>query len=430
MASSRGPLLLYVLPLLSVLVLGVSTFLGTDGVAVRSAMVLGGPTDSDQPFRGRLQVVEETHGVATPVGGESVLLRAEQGTQVVERRLVTDASGWTEFELPLGASPPFELTVLDRLGRPLVRGRPVLETERWRRSARVRGGQLGFRENGLLEARVSIENGVLAVPFTGQGVLSLLEEGKPLVGATVELRGEGATLRTPSRGMTDTEGKVTFEVAPEHHVSILEVSVRRDDQRWEFEQVLPVVPGAYGLTRRKGRLVVRAPVPRDEVWFTFVTETQRFSGGRIDLREDAEGFFSGEIPAAAVPESEGLFVNLSSSADGRSPSTVGYPLDGQGHTLDIWDGYLLDGAKEARSRAEARRRKVRFTLAAYAGLSGLLTLLLFVLRVRSAGRILEQRLEGVGATKETFEKSPVPLLIAVLGLFFAFSAGVLWIVAR
>lgn len=430
MAASRGPLLLYILPLLSVLVLGVSTFLGTDGGAVRSAMVLGGPTDSEQPFRGRLQVVEETHGVATPLAEELVVLRALQATRVLERRLVTDASGWAEFELPLRASPPFDLVVLDRIGRPLVRGRPVLETKRWRRSARVRGGDLGVRESGVVRARVSIESGVLAVPFAGSGILSLTEGGEPVPGAELELRGVGAALGAPSRGQTDAAGRFAFEVAPEQHVSTLRVSVRRADQKWEFEQVLPVVPGAYGLAQRKGGLVVRAPVPRDEVWFTFVTETERLSGGRLELREDGQGFFSAEIPASSVPRAKGLFVVLASSADGRSPSTVGYPLDGQGHTLDIWDGYLLDGSKAARSRAEAHRRKVRWTLAAYAGLSGILTLLLFVLRVRRAGRILEERLQGVGATPATFEKSPVPLLIAVVGLFFAFSAGVLWIVAR
>lgn len=430
MASSRGPFLLYLLPLLSVLVLGISLFLGTQGETIRFAVVLGGPTDSGTPFRGRLQVLDETHGTTTPVAGTPLVLQAHQPNQVLERRVVTDPSGWTEFELPLRASLPFELVVLDPSDRVLVRGKPVLETKRWRQSARLRGGDLGAKQSGVLKASVSIDRGVLAIPFSGRGVLSLTREGKPLSGAPVKLAGSLATLRTTPHGATDADGRFAFEVAPEHHVSTLRVEVQHGELKWGFEQVLPVVPGAYGIAEKNGGFVVKAPVPRDEAWFTFVTGEERLQGGRIQLTEDAEGFFSGEIPAAAVPQAEGLFVVLASSADGRSPSTVGYPLDGQHHTFDIWDGYLLDGGNAARSRSEARRRKVRFTLAAYAGLSGLLTLVLFIFRVRRADHVLAEQLKGVGATKETLESSLVPLLIAVVGLFFAFSAGVLWIVAR
>jgi hypothetical protein len=286
------------------------------------------------------------------------------------------------------------------------------------------------KENGLLQARFSIKSGVLAVPFAGQGILTLTTEGWPLSGAEVELQGSGAALRTNPRGTTDAAGSFAFEIAPQEHVASLRVTVRREEVNWVFEQVLPVVPGAFGLEQEQGRFVVRAPVPRDEVWFTFVTEKERFPGGRIPLSEDAEGFFSGEIPANKIPKKPGLFLFLASSADGRSPSSVGYPLDGQGHTLDIWDGYLLDGGPVARTRAEIRRRKVRWTLGVYAGLSGVLTLLLFVFRVRGAERDLKERLHGAGATEETFESSPVPLLVAVVGLFFAFSGAVLWIVAR
>lgn len=435
MASSRGPVLLYVLPLLSVLVLGVSLFFGTDASTVRYAVVLGGPTDSGKTFRGRLQVVEETHGVGTPVVQEPLVLEAHQGVHVLERRVVTGASGWTEFELPLRPSPVFELRVSDQMGRPLARGKPVLETGRWIQSARRRGGDLGEKKSGAVEAHVSFERGVFAVPFPGRGVLSLTQsdlpgEAKPLTGAQVRLAGNSALLRGAPSGATDAAGRFSFEVAPQHHVSSLHVAVSKGELKWEFEQVLPVVPGAFGLTEVNGGLVVKSPVPRDEAWFTFVTEMERLVGGQIQLSPDSQGFFSGEIPGVAIPKTEGLFVVLASSADGRSPSTVGYPLDGQQHTLDIWDGYLLDGGDAARSRSESRRRKVRWTLAAYAGLSGLLTLLLLVLRVRKADQMLAERLQGVGATKETRESSLAPLMIAVIGLFFAFSAGVIWIVAR
>jgi hypothetical protein len=430
MASARGPLLLYVLPLLSVLVLGVSLFLGTEGAAVRSAVVLGGPTDSEGPFRGRLQVVEEEQGATQPLANAQVLLRAEQASHVVERRLVTDPTGWVEFELPLHPRAPFEITVFDARGNTLARGQPILEMARWRRAARVRPGDLGTHEKGAFRAKITIERGVFAVPFEGGGAVTVLEDGRPLSGAPIKLTASGARLLSSAHGVTDREGRFTFLVAPEQHVSALRFVVFEAEQEWEFEQVLPVVPGAYGLSEDQAGLIIQAPVPREEAWFTFVTESERLMGGRVDLREDARGIYSAKVPFASIPKVRGLYVVLASSADGRSPSTVGYPLDGQTQTLDLWDGYLLDGGPFARSRAELKRRKVRLTLGAYAGLSGLLTLVLFVLRIRSADRALQAQLKSVGATSETRDKSQAPLLIAVLGLFFAFSAGVLWIVAR
>lgn len=430
MAPARGPLLLYVLPLLSVLVLGVSLFLGMEGARVRSALVLGGPTDSGGPFRGRLQVVEERQGMVEPLEGAPVLFRAEQGAQIVERRLVTDPTGWVEFELPLRERSPFEISVFDEMGNTLARGQPTLEVARWRRAARVRRGELGPHESGAFRANVTIERGVLAVPFEGRGAVTVLENGKPAASVPIQLTVSGASFLSNSRGVTDQYGKFPFVVAPSEHVSALRVVVFEGESKWEFEQMLPVVPGAYGLFNHPAGLVVKAPVPREEAWFTFVTESERLSGGRLELREDERGVFSGLILVPSIPQVDDLYIVLASSADGRSPSTVGYPLDGQRQTLDIWDGYLLDGGPAAKSRAELKRRKVRFTLGAYAGLSGLLTLVLFVHRVRRADRILMARLERVGATSEARDKSQAPLLIAVLGLFFAFSAGVLWIVAR
>ncbi len=428
--ASRGPIFLYVLPLLSVLVLGISIFVGTDGGIVRSATVMGGPTDTDAPFRGRLQVIEEKYGAVVPVGGRRVVLRARQAAHLTERSLKTDETGWAEFEIPLKRGASLELEVREVDGHILARGDVALEARRWLGAARRRGGPLPRHEKGQLGARTSLSRGAAAVPFYGMGKIEVDASGEPLAGATIKVEVTGATLRGASDGKTDESGGFSFEVAPQQHVAVLHVSVEHELEKWKFDQTLPVIPGAYGLEQVGDGYVVLSPVPRDEVWFTFVTEGQRLAGGRVALSEDAQGIFSGKIPPALVPKTKDRFLVLASSADGRSPSTVGYPLDGQSHTLDVWDAYLLDGGPAERLRVEARRRKIRWTLGAYAALSGLLTLLLFVSNVRHADRELKERLEGAGATAETRENSPLPLLVAVIGLFFAFSAGVLWIVAR
>src|SRR5690606_15949808 len=125
-----------------------------------------------------------------------------------------------------------------------------------------------------------------------------------------------------------------------------------------------------------------------------------------------------------------LYVVIAGSADGRSTSSVGYPLAEQGNTFDVFDGYLLDGAPQLRTLQQAKARRVRIALGAYIALSGLLTLGLFIFRVRRSDRRLQQGLDRVGAAKGTRSASAVPLVIAALSLFFAFSATVLWIVAR
>lgn len=430
MAPSRGPLLLYVLPVVAVSVLGLSTFLGMQGGAVRSAVVLGGPTDGKEPFRGRLQVLEEVHDSITPLGGQPIVLLATQGSHRVERQLLTDETGWTEFELPLVGSSPFELSVVDRTGKTLASGTPSLRTERWRRSARRREGEMRPQEKDTLTARLSIAKRVLAVPFAGDGELVVRRDGEPVSGVEAKFEAEGADIRGSASGTTDEAGRVSFTVLPRQHVASLHVALKHDDFTWNFQQPLPIVPGAYGFREKADGFEVLAPVPRDDVWFTFVSEEARYVGGRVELKEDSNGFFSGKIPRSKVPDKSGLFLVLASSADGRSPSTVGYPLDGQDHTLDIWDAYLLDGGPAEKRRVERNRRKVRLTLGAYAGLSGLLTLILFIFHVKRADRELSARLEGAGASASTREKSPLPLLVAAIGLFFAFSAGVLWIVAR
>jgi hypothetical protein len=445
MASSRGPILLYALPLVAVAVLGVSTMVQTGGEPVRSALVLGGPTDSSGPFRGRVQLKAESHGVPTSVASEWIVIEASESGHRVERKIRSDESGWAEFEIPLKAPSKVRLRVTDQAGTVLAEGEPVLETARWALSAKRRGGKAPKHAEGPLSARIEIEKRVLAVPFEAQGAIAVWYNDKPVSGARVQLRGAGVRLTSASLGVTDEQGRFPFSVHPEEHVASLDVTVEQGTveqgtvehataeharRTLRFDQRLPVVPGAYGFRREKDGITVLAPVPREEAWFTFVREDERLRGGRIILKETETGQWAGRIPEEEIPRREGMYLVLSSTADGRSPSTVGYPLHGQLETFDALDAYLLDGAPLAQLRAEKKRRRIRWALGGYVAVVGILTLVLFVARVRRADRELRSSLLRAGASQTTSERSPLPLLIAVVGLFFAFSAGVLWIVAR
>jgi hypothetical protein len=124
------------------------------------------------------------------------------------------------------------------------------------------------------------------------------------------------------------------------------------------------------------------------------------------------------------------YVVLSSSPDGRTPGLVGLPLDGQVETFDARDAFLYDGEAPARARARKEQKRIRAVLGAYAGLSGLVCLLLFAAHLRQAARTLDADLKRVGLSSAARDSGLGLPLLALFSLFFAFSLAVLWIVAR
>jgi hypothetical protein len=289
--------MLYVLPLLAVLVLGVSLFFAAGQDEIRAALVLGGPTDSDAPFRGRLHLIHESLGAAAPLANETVLLRASQGSHEFERRITTDEEGWSEFELPLAAEPEFKLVVSDTSGRVLAEGAPDLATRRWSASARRRGGEGGQHKSGDLGAQLVIPDRILGVPFAAEVKVVVTFQGNARAGAQITLSGAGAEVIGKKRGQTDAAGMFSFRLRPDQHVASLDVTVEFEGERLRFDQRLPVVPGAYGYKREGDTIRVLAPIPREEVWFTFVREAERLGGGRVSLTENKSGGSEGVIPA-------------------------------------------------------------------------------------------------------------------------------------
>jgi hypothetical protein len=121
-----------------------------------------------------------------------------------------------------------------------------------------------------------------------------------------------------------------------------------------------------------------------------------------------------------------LWVVVSSQADLGSPSAVGWQVVGDDvapQTFDARELLLLDGAPAARSREQRRARRVRWVTAGYASLALLVTLLLFVRRVKQADRAIEQHLSGAGiddvaASIAPASKGRAVLAAACIGLGF------------
>jgi hypothetical protein len=203
----------------------------------------------------------------------------------------------------------------------------------------------------------------------------------------------------------------------------------RDKEPLSFERTLPVLPGSLSMKRTEAGILVKSPVEREAIWYTFVTKSRRLQGGRLALQLE-DDVWQGRIEAERVPRVQGLYVVLSSEADGRSASTVGFPLDGQEQTYEVWDAYLIDGLPQVRAREVAQRTRFRLVLGAYAAVCGVLSMIIFWIQVRRSDVELATSLRRAGAAAATQNRNALPLLIAVLCLFFAFSATVLWIVAR
>lgn len=431
MQDRRYLILLYLVPILALAVCGLSLFWGIDDSEMRSAVLMGGPTDSDGGFRGRLRAVKDRSGVIVPLAGERVRVIAQQGSHRAERRLTTGPDGWTEFEVSRQVDAPLQLTLLDSRGSQLVAGSPQLRTERWRASAQVRGGELRVHREGGLEGQLIVPDGLLVVPFESEVVLEVRADGEPAMGAQVQVEGTGAELLSSASCEAGEEGRCRFRLRPFHHVASLIAHVEFEGKKLSLDQVLPLVPGSLGMKRRDdGGIDIFSPVPREDAWFTFVTQNERLPGGRVEFTPQADGGGRATIDSDQVPSGDGRYLVLAGSADGRSTSTVGFPLDAQGESFDVVDAYLLDGAPQVRALRHRRARKVTWALGGYIALSGLITLFLFVTRVRRADASLKMNLERVGAARGTQSESPLPLVIAALTLFFAFSATVLWIVAR
>lgn len=431
MNERRFTQLLYLIPVLALGVCAVSLFWRAGEVEIRSAMLMGGPTDSATGFRGRLRVVREVDGMTLPVSEETVRLVAQQGSHESVRSLITGPDGWADFDVSREPRAPLHLLVKDARGRVLVEGTPELSTSRWLKSAQTRGGPLRVHREGELTAQLIISQGVLSVPFASAVIVEVARNLEPLPDAHVKLASDGATIEGATDCLTDPQGRCPFSVRPLHHVASVVAHIKWEGKTLRFEQALPLVPGSFGLeVLASGDLKVRSPVQREEAWFTFVNRQQRSQGGRIELSALADGGSEGVILKSQIPVLKDPYVLIAGSADGRSTSSVGYPLASQGETFDVLDAYLLDGAPQLKALHEGKARRVRFALGAYIGLSGLLTLALFVLRVRRSDRRLQEGLDRVGAASGTRSASAVPLVIAALSLFFAFSATVLWIVAR
>lgn len=433
----RLKILTLTIPALGVLAGGLALVLGSSGRPVSSAEVYGGPTDVEGPWFGRLFVSRQHGGVSEPLRFETIEVRRKGVDHERTVFVTTDGEGWVDLELPAVRGAGLSLRIfLATTGQVLAEGRPVFSSEKWR-TARHRGLALPeARKMGL-----SIRQGVLAVPFIAEVVVhepDLCRAGAEDAGfgAHIELgggeflQGEAPAVGLRTLQFESGDGPRVVGLRAAEHVMSWEVRCGSEapGQGEARAIALPVVPGAVYPRFESQRLIIASPIPRDVVYYTIVTGAARLAGGRVLLAPAADGSYSGEFGLDRLPKLPDRYLVLSPARDGRSPATVGYPLDEQEQTFDALDGFLLDGAPDALAREARRRERFRTILLGYAAALLALTLGLFHLLIAAADKQLLRSLWAHGGQSTAARsRKEAPLVVAGLVLAGGLSLLLVWI---
>lgn len=404
-----------VIPGLGLLTIALVWSLGGAARPTLSAQVYGGPTESSDAWHGRVLVQQTRDGATLPLAHREVEVtrRGRHREELVTVR--TGESGWADFELPGVGESGIDLIVSDRVsGQTLARGRPHFDKSRWQRAPR-RG--LDKRRSAALG--LGIESGVLVTPFWGKLFLRPCEGSEPRVLLHVdggELgRAELESVIFEGENWTrlglPKDGEYAFSVRPRDHVVELEVRCESALTGKTERLHLPIVPGAFFVELSSQSATILSARGHETAYFTWITDEDRLSGGTVRLTRRPDGTSEGTL---SLPKNRsGLYLVVASSPDGRSPSTVGYPIDGQGTTFDAVDGFLLDGADAALNMEARRARRIRRLLWGYTAALFSLAWILFRSVVAASDARLQQSLQT--AKEDALYLKPLPRLPLHIG---------------
>jgi len=433
--TPRPPLVLVVMPLLTLLSLAFSMLLGEPSDRLVYARAWGGPPAA--ALAARIQVVAESSGLARGAAGERLTVTLESAGETSVRSVVSGVDGWVEVLLPVGAQSEGGRLHIEAAAPPhAVLGRGAVKWSRaaWQARAAIIAGQLP--PTPALPVSVRFEPPVWSVPFAGEVVLELATGAAAM---TVRAEAHGAELGSPAEVELTSEHGARLRLVPREHIGTL--TLRAVSSEGEAARssgalaggtrslTLPIVPGSPSAWADGDDLIISSPVTRLRVYYSVVTREARLGGGAIDLGPRPDGTAVGRLARGGLPAGTDRYLVLSSSADGQAPSLVGLPLDGQSQAFGPRELPLLDGRAQAVRAAERRHARARWVLASYAGLGALLSLVLFVWHIRRANERLRTRLEEVGAPGAR-DRSQVVFASAVLSLMFAFGLALTWILVR
>jgi hypothetical protein len=433
-SRSRGRFLLFVAPLSAVLVVLLGVVSGGER-PVHSARVYCGPTQGLTELSLRVELGERDRVIEVPLADSAFRVTVVEGGQrVASAQGRTDALGSAEVmvRLPRARDSALELWVEQTGGvaAPLARGLVLGNAQAFRAAASRRGGFQSGRHTGDLQLAVAPAHGVLITaqgPLDDELVIRAERGGAPAANAPLSVKLEGgepaeAQLRTDARGLARLRlrpSEPTLRVELESASNgVIEgsLAVRFD-----------VVQGAIRVTREGDDLKLESVGAATRAFLGFFDERRRYQGAQVALSLAPDGRLVGSLPWPRGLSASPLWVVASSQPDLASPSAVGWPVVGADEpdpkTFDARELLLLDGAPVARVREQRRARRVRLATAAYAALSLLVTLWLFVRRIKDADRAIERHLSRSGLDDAALSIAPAGkgralLAAACIGLGF------------
>lgn len=425
MSRLRGRFLLFGTPITAVGVVLLGVVVGGTR-PIQSARVYSGPTQGITDLSLRVELGLRDRVVEVPVSDEPFnVVVAEGGQRVASARGRTDPLGNAEvmLRLPRPRDSALELWVeaVTPGSPPLARGLVLGKGEQFRAAATRRGGFQGGRRSGDLELSVAPAHGALVIAqgaLDDELVVRVLRGSAPVADARVRVTLEGAE---PAEAEVKTGGDGLARVRLRPHEPLLRVTlaaVADGAGEGTLSTRLEVVQGAIRATRRGDRLRLESSGAATAAYLGFFDARQRFAGLRAELAPAPDGRLVAELPWPSGLPSSPLWVTTSSQADLASPSAVGWPIGEQPEvapqTFDARELMLLDGAPQARLREERRARRIRLVTAAYGSVALLLTLVLFVRRVRDAERDIERHLRSSGLDPDAQSVVPARKSWAVL----------------
>lgn len=407
MSGFRGRFLLFGTPITAVLVVLLGVVSG--GVrAFRSARVYSGPTQGITDLSLRVELGLRDRVVEVPISGESFeVVVVEGGQRVASARGRSDELGSAEvmIHLPRPRDSALELRV-EAIGpgqAPLARGLVLGKRDHFLAAAARRGGFQSGRRGGDLELSVAPAQGVLVIAqgaLEDELVVRVERGGVAVPGARLRATLEGAE-PAETEATTDASGLSRLKLRPrEQQVRLSLTASAEGIGEGTLSTRLDVVQGAIRATRRGDRLLLESSGAASAAFLGFFDERQRYTGLHATLAPAPDGRMFAELPWPPGLSVSPLWVIVSSQADLNSPSAVGWPigeaLPPAPQTFDARELLLLDGAPRARLREERRARRIRLVTAAYGSMALLLTIVLFVRRVRHAERDIERHLRSSG----------------------------------
>ncbi len=353
-----------------------------------AARIYGGPTERAELLAWRVLVFERAGGVDHVIPNARLHVEVELPSgRVIGWGGTTAADGLADVELSVGTHGENEkllatVTWQSPKGPRMLLQAPLnLSVSTWRRTQRLRGGA-STQTHGDFSISVAPRDGVLAVPFETELLLSIDQAGVAASGVNLHLSGEGLTFPKGATLISDERGHARVLVRPTFHQISLNIEAdKAPELKGHYNGVLPVVPGAISVSwRRQGgeqELTFRSPVPRDRVYYSVVSRDLRLLGGSVALKSAPDGSALGTV-RSRIPDVAPLWVVASGDFDLQSFATVGWPMypiaDAPGlvplATLDTPDLPLADGLPAA-LRLEEKRQRHAHLVAALAALFGL-----------------------------------------------------------